>query len=154
MLAQQKPPSPLQPHDFLAPFWAGHPAARIFNNPGPSQPGSYLISLKEHHILKGHRAPPCELLCLGTLVVAGTASWQAYSLCVPRLYKRSPPCTQLWAHVAVQPATTPPRCEQLPVNLYVSFTDSSSFLWSLRNLSRTAHPAGHVARQQANVSRM
>ena len=47
LLAQQKPTSPLQPCILLAPFWTGRPAAGICNNPGPGQPGFYLISLKE-----------------------------------------------------------------------------------------------------------
>ena len=58
LLSQQNPTSPLQPCVLLAPFWAGRPAAWICNDAGPGQPGSYLVSLKEHDVLKEHGAAP------------------------------------------------------------------------------------------------
>lgn len=130
---------------------AGHPAAGLCNNPGPGQPRSYRNLLKAHHVLKGHRAPPRELLFLGTLVIPGTAFWQAYSFCVPWLYKKPPPPLWQWGHVAVQPAATGPRCKELPINpCLVGLL--RSFLRSLCNLSHTAHPAGHAARQYESKS--
>lgn len=71
-------------------IWTGRPAAEICKDPRPGQPGSYFISLKDHHVLKKHRAPPHELLFLGMLAVSGTAPLGKHIAFVPLPIEATP----------------------------------------------------------------